>query len=226
MKIRVQDVMSKRVVSALATDSLDIIVKKLLEYGFDGLPIVDGEKKLLGLVTQYDLVTQSSGLHLPTLEQVFKDLKVLKKDLGPLKRSFNDIHKLTANSLMNTAPITVGPEENLQEAAKLFVEHHRVNPIPVVGHDKKVVGILSRYDVIKLYERQYFGETIGKVENRARGGTDQKIERNASAFLKLMKKEFILVSKWRSRFWYVFAALFFVAGFIVALAWVIRITLE
>jgi CBS domain-containing protein len=226
MEIRVRDVMSKRVVSMLPSDSLDAIVKKLLEYGFDGLPIVDDRKKLVGIVTQYDLVTQSSGLHLPTLEQVFKDLKVLKKDLGPLKRSFNDIHKLTAKDLMNTEPLTVGPDENLQEAAKIFVEHHRVNPVPVVDKNQKVVGILSRYDVIKLYEIQYLGETVGKAKNHAGKRADKKIERNASTLLKLMKKEFVLVSKWRSKFWYVVAGAFFLAGFLVALAWVIQITLK
>lgn len=225
MKLSVRDVMTKKVVSVGPDDALEDVVQTLFQHGFDGLPVVDEQGKLLGIITQYDLVTKSSGLHLPTLEKVLRDIKVLKKDVGVLKKSFEEIHKLTAKDLMNPEPITTTPDTMIVEAAKVFVEHHRVNPVPVVDKDKKLVGILSRYDVIKLYELQFLGNAMGRHAETIEY-ENKDVEQGTKKLVGLMKKEFVLVSKWRSRFWYIIAGIFFIAGFIVALAWIIQVSIE
>jgi CBS domain-containing protein len=52
---------------------------------------------------------------------------------------------------MNNDPITFFENSTAKEIVKAFVEHHRVNPIPVVDKDRKVVGIVSRYDALMLF---------------------------------------------------------------------------
>jgi CBS domain-containing protein len=226
MNLTVKNIMTKKVVAVHADDLLSDVVNNLFKYGFDGVPVVDNKRKVVGIITQYDLVTKSSGLHLPTIEKIFDDLPVLKKDLGSLKKSFNDIHSLKAKNIMNPEPIVVGLEDSLSKAVKIFTEHHRVNPVPVVDDSGKLVGILSRYDVIKLFELEYFGSAVEDAHASAIQYNNKKLETETGNLLKEMKKEFILVSRWRSRFWYIAAGLFFIAGFVVAFAWVLRVSIK
>ena len=226
MRILVRDVMTKKVVTLRREERLPEIMRKLFQFGFDGAPVVDNHGAVLGLVTQYDLVTKSSGLHLPTLERVFENLPVLRRDSRPLKQSFAEINRLAAKDIMNIEPLMVSPDSTIDEAAKIFAEHHRVNPLVVAGPERKLLGVLSRYDIIKLYDPDHFTAVLsGSVGDRASGG-NPKIEKETHGLLEAMRKEFVLVSRWRSRFWYITAGLFFVAGFIVAMAWVIRVTIE
>src|SRR3989344_2927915 len=101
VKLTVRDIMTKKVISVNPGESLVAVVNLLFRYNFDGLPVVDEENHLLGIITQYDLVAKSSGLHLPTLAKIFENIPVLKQDLGPLKKSFENINRLTARDLMN-----------------------------------------------------------------------------------------------------------------------------
>lgn len=216
--------MTQDVVTVRPEDNLDAVVQMFFRYKFDGLPVVDQAGNLAGLITEYDLVTKSSGLHLPTIATVFKNLDTLKRDVEPLRKSFHDILKLTARDVMNTEPMTLSSDTGLVEAAKVFVEHHRVNPIPVL-EGKKLVGILSRYDVIRLFEFQHLGAAVTAAHDAARKRADRGAEEATGELMKAIKGT-VVVSKWRSRFWYIFAGLFFIAGFIVAMSWVIRITIR
>lgn len=226
MQLKVRDVMTRGAVSVNPDDSLKVVVEKFFYYQFDGLPVVDAKQNILGIITQYDLVTKSSGLHLPTITKIFEDLPMLKKDSGAIKKSFADIQKLTVRDIMNTEPLTVAPEETVAAAARIFAEHHRVNPLLVVDKDHKLVGIVSRYDILKLFDAAYMGLAVQSVKAEAARTGNQAVEKETAELLGVMKKDFTLVSKWRSRFWYIVAILFFIAGFVVALAWVVRVTLQ
>src|SRR3989344_4770636 len=217
VKLTVRDIMTKKVISVHPADSLESVVGLLFRYNFDGLPVVDEEDHLLGIVTQYDLVMKSSGLHLPTLAKIFEDIPVLRGDLGPLKKSFEDIHKLPARDLMNPDPLVIGPDELAEVGAKLFVAHHRVNPIPVVVSDRKIIGILSRRDIIELFDPEHFAAALGEVLESGDEHPRPKIEGELSETLATVRKNLLLVSRWRSTLLYVLLAVFlFVAGVAVA----------
>lgn len=210
--------MTRKVVSVSPEDSLQFVLELFSRYKFDGLPVVDASGTLVGIITQYDLVTKSSGLHLPTLKQVFESLPVVKRDLGPLNRAFEEIKKLTAKDVMNPEPLVVGPDELAEVAARLFVAHHRVNPIPVVSKGGAVVGILSRYDVIRLFDPNHFasalGEALGDLTERAERG----FETEALSALRVIRRDFVLASKWRAILGYVLLGVLLVLGIIAAIS--------
>ena len=56
---------------------------------------------------------------------------------------------IKVEDIMNQEPIFLRPDTSYEEVIKTFQDHHRVNPIPVVDEDKKVLGIISRFDVLK-----------------------------------------------------------------------------
>ena len=69
-KITAKDIMTKEVVSVPLETSLLDVAKILAERNFDGVPVVDKEDRLVGIVTEYDLINKTSAVHLPTLQIV------------------------------------------------------------------------------------------------------------------------------------------------------------
>lgn len=57
---------------------------------------------------------------------------------------------MNAKDVMNKEPLTLQYSDTYETAMKLFSEHHRVNPVPVIDEENVVVGIISRYDMLKL----------------------------------------------------------------------------
>ncbi len=137
------------VVSVGPETSLIEAAKTLAERHFDGLPVVDDKNKLVGILTEYDLVSRGSTLHLPTFQFILQNLKILREDRAKFEEEIKDISDLKVKDVMNTEPLTVREDTTFEEIAKTFRDHHRVNPIPVVTPDNQVIGVVSRFDILK-----------------------------------------------------------------------------
>ena len=110
--------------------------------------MVDDKNILVGLVTEYDLINKTSAVHLPTLQVVLRNLPQFKKEEAHFQE---EILQLKVSDIMNKDPITLTPDASYDEVIKLLREHHRVNPIPVIDKDHKVVGVISRFDVLRPF---------------------------------------------------------------------------
>ncbi|MDO8729048.1 MAG: CBS domain-containing protein [bacterium] len=153
-KLKVTDMMTKDVVSVNADMPLFEAAKIIIDHNFDGVPVVDKENKLIGIITEYNLISQSSSVHLPTLQKILKDLKVLGEDKSYFEKEFEDIIALKVKDVMNREPPTLRDNANYEEVLAAFREHHNVNPIPVVDAVGKVVGVVSRYDVLRGIDKK------------------------------------------------------------------------
>lgn len=149
--------MTKSVISVYPEISLVEAAKVIVSHNFDGLPVIDHDNNLIGIITTYDLISKGSLLHLPTFQIILKNVDILKKDLSELKEDLNfkedlkTVASLTVKDIMNSEPLTVSPDTTLEKAIMIFRDHHRVNPIPVINDHNKVVGVLSRFDVLKPF---------------------------------------------------------------------------
>lgn len=147
-KITAKDIMTKEVISVPAETSLLDVAKILAERNFDGVPVVDKNSHLVGIVTEYDLINKTSAVHLPTLQIVLKNLPQFRKEEAHFQE---EILSLKVSDIMNKEPLTLAPDISYDDVIKLFREHHRVNPIPVVDKDNKVLGVISRFDVLRPF---------------------------------------------------------------------------
>lgn len=221
----VKDVMTTDVLAVAADDTLDIIAGLFEKYDYDGMPVIDANHKLLGVITAYDMVLQSSGMHLPTVIGIMENIARGKGDRRQLDEQFGKLKEVKATSIMNPQPISVAPDASLSEAARLFAEHHKVNPICVVDSNGLLVGVLSRYDVIKFFNEKYFNQVLEKV-NPGRDpfkAFPTRSESEAEKAFGEVQKEFLLVNKRRPLIWKYVAIAMFAAGLIAATALIIRI---
>lgn len=140
--------MTRDAITVHPDTSLLDVAKVLAERNFDGVPVVDNDSKLVGLVTEYDLINKTSAVHLPTLQIVLRNLPQFKKEDEHFQE---EILSLKVSDIMNKEPITLSPDAAYDEVIKLFKDHHRVNPIPVIDKDGVVVGVISRFDVLRPF---------------------------------------------------------------------------
>lgn len=147
--MKVTDIMTASVISVQPETTLVEAARLMTEHKFNGLPVTDTNGVLLGIITEYGLISNQSGIHLPTLQTVLSKLPVFSKDRSEFAQQVEAVTKLTARDVMNADPLTLPNTASYEETVKAFQDHHGVNPIPVIDSTRKLVGVVSRYDILK-----------------------------------------------------------------------------
>ena len=146
---RVADIMEREVVTIGPQATVHELVVLLQQKDVGGVPVVDAEGRLVGIVTEGDLVIEDADVRLPHYFELLGNLVYL----GGQKKFEDRLKKMVGNSVsdvMTTEVFTVAPGDPVSKAANLMVDK-KVNRIPVVeGEDDRLVGIVARHDIIRL----------------------------------------------------------------------------
>lgn len=144
--MKVRELMTAPAVTVGPTDRVARVAHLMVEGHVSGLPVVDSNGKLLGLVTQEDIVTKHANVHTPTyLGFLGYSLTLGTREVDEEMRR---VLAVTASDLMSEHVASVAPDADIDEAATQMVEKH-VNPLPVVENGR-VVGVISHADILKL----------------------------------------------------------------------------
>jgi CBS domain-containing protein len=143
----VADVMSREPILARPEMPLNEAIKILAERRISGLPVVDENDLLVGVISETDLMWRETGVTPPAYIMVLDSVIYLENP----SRYERELHKAlgqTVGEAMSKEPVTIGPDKSVQEAAKLM--HDRsIHRLPVVDTAGKVIGILTRGDIIR-----------------------------------------------------------------------------
>ena len=205
----VRSIMTKKVICVDQEMPLIKAAGILLNHNFNGLPVVNSEKTVIGILTDYDLTIKGSMMHLPTFLKLLNEFKIYKRDKKLIKDDIKKILGMKVKDAMNPDPLLINENASLEELGKIFSEHHRVNPIPVVSGQNKIVGIVSRFDLIKLFDPAF-----SRLDEKT---DDRQLDKNINKFLDNFEKKFIMVSRVRTELWLVVSFLFIIVGFLIAL---------
>lgn len=126
MKTLARDIMSTEIISVKTGTLMEDALKILVNSKITGLPVVDEEGKMVGVFSDYDVIAQISATNDPKPE-LFK---------LPIK------YTSTVKSIMETTP--------LSEIIDLIV-NGRYRRLPVLNRDGKLMGIITRRDLMKLF---------------------------------------------------------------------------
>ena len=122
-------------------------IQILSEKQISGLPVVDDMGKLVGIISETDLMWQETGIT-PPAYIMFLDSVIYLQNPAAYER---DLHKAlgqTVGEVMSNNPITISPDQSLKTAAKI-IQDHKVRRLPVVDDAGTVIGILTRGDIIR-----------------------------------------------------------------------------
>lgn len=141
--------MNQDVAAVHAEDDVETLLRLLRDQELPGVPVVDHSDRVVGIVTESDLVIrdQDADIRLPHHIDLFGGvlfLEPIKHYEDRLRRAFAS----TVADMMTRDPITVGAEDSLSHAARLIAKH-RHNRLPVIGEDGKLLGIVTRIDVLE-----------------------------------------------------------------------------
>ena len=143
----VADVMSRDPIVVRVETPLNEAIQILAERHISGLPVVDDVGKLVGIISETDLMWQETGVT-PPAYIMFLDSVIYLKNPATYER---DLHKAlgqTVGEVMSKNPITISPDKTLREAATIM--HDRsVHRLPVLDSTGQVIGILTRGDIIR-----------------------------------------------------------------------------
>lgn len=147
MKKRAGHIMTKEVITVKPADEVEKAARLLLEHKISGLPVVDEENRVVGVISEGDLVIREKEVKAPAFSEVLGGVIFLESQ----KRFFEELKKtiaLTVEELMSRRIFTVDEEATLEEVATIMSKKG-VNRVPVVDGDNRLLGIITRQDVIR-----------------------------------------------------------------------------
>jgi len=142
MSATVKDVMSTHVIAVREMASFKEIATRLREQRVSAFPVIDDDNKVIGVVSEADLLTKEAleGTVPRTLQSLTR------------QRVRSQVKAVTAADLMTKPAVTIGPGEPVSHAARLMFDK-RVKRLPVTDDDGRLIGIVTRSDVLSVYSK-------------------------------------------------------------------------
>lgn len=163
---KVGEVMTSDVVGARRETPFKDVAQLLARHRISGLPVVDADDKVLGVISESDLIRRQAA-------QAEEDHRGRRFRLPALRRKVRiaaaRARAMTAGQLMSTPAITVHPEQPVADAARVMERHH-VERLPVVDDEDRLIGIATRRDLLRVFLRtdeEIRQEIIDEVLTRA-----------------------------------------------------------
>jgi len=149
MDLLAKDLMTQTVIACVPETKLEDAVRTLAEYEISGMPVIDAHKRVVGIVTENDLLL-ADHLEPPRMKTALFGFYILRQSVMD---RMSELRGLRVEDVMTRAVITFSPDTPVDDIARAM--HDRgINRVPIVDAAGTLVGILSRADIIRaLAER-------------------------------------------------------------------------
>lgn len=151
--MQVKEIMTKDVVSVGENTPVGELATILFDKHITGMPVVDENNHVIGIITEYDLLSREEHIHVPSYMKLLGQFKVVGDKKHQIGHEIEQVLNLKASDIMTKPVVTVSPETAVAEAARIFADE-RINPLPVVDNDGVLAGIVSRADIVKLFKKE------------------------------------------------------------------------
>jgi CBS domain-containing protein len=151
--MKVRDIMTQAVLTVQAGTSVNDVAKLLGQRDISGVPVVDDQQHVIGIITELDLIVRNTRLEMPHFIEVLDWGRIPLERPGHLRERLKHMLGTEARDVMTEKVLTIGPEASVEELAELMVKQ-RVNPVPVVDEQGGLVGIVSRADLVDMMAAQ------------------------------------------------------------------------
>ncbi|PTN38330.1 CBS domain-containing protein [Desulfonatronum sp. SC1] len=142
-----KDIMTRDVVTVTPDTDVSAAAKILLEKDFNGLPVLDEQGKLVGVLCQSDLVVQQREFPLPSFFTLLGGFVALTS-LSQLQRAVDKMAATKVSQAMTPDPVSVSPNTPVNKLADLMAEK-KYHTIPVL-EEEKLVGVVGKKDILRL----------------------------------------------------------------------------
>jgi CBS domain-containing protein len=144
------DIMQTNVVTVRSDASVQELAELLARKKISGVPVVDDENRVVGVVSEGDLVALDADIHFPHYIQ-FLDSVIFLESMKKFDERLRKAAAAEVGQIMTTDVETVQKNTSIEEAATLMTDKG-INRLPVVDGDV-LVGIVTRADLVKAMAR-------------------------------------------------------------------------
>ncbi len=145
--LKVSDIMTKDVITVSGDTTVKDATALLFKLRISGLPVVDKEKHVIGMITEKDII----AIALPKYIEQLSDFAFVL-DSEQFTKKVENLDKLLVKDIMRKEVLCITEDTPVPEAAKLMITK-KVRRIPVL-RDNKLVGIVARADIVKEMARE------------------------------------------------------------------------
>ena len=148
MSKTVADVMTSEVLTVKKETPLKEAIQILADKKISALPVVAESGKLVGIISEGDLMWQESGVEAPPYIMLLDSIIYLQ---NPAQHD-KEIHKAlgqTVGEVMSDRPLTIKPEQLVREAARLMHDK-KIRRLPVIDEQERIIGIITQGDIVRM----------------------------------------------------------------------------
>jgi CBS domain-containing protein len=141
-----RDIMTRDVVFVSPETEISEAAKLLLEKHLNGLPVIDSDGRLVGIICQSDLVFQQKKIPIPSVFTLM-DSVITLSSTRHIEQEVEKMAAIDVDQAMTRDPIYVDPETSLEEIATIMVKDN-IHTLPVLEKGK-LVGVIGKEDVLR-----------------------------------------------------------------------------
>jgi CBS domain-containing protein len=151
--MKIQEAMQKDVIRFQPEDRIVEVAQSLRENKISGAPVVNKEGHVVGIISEGDIM-RLLEVHSPRINLILPapldliELPVrMKYELDEIAEDMNKAASILIGEIMTKKVITIGPDADISDAAQLM-DTHDIKRLPVVDDNSKMIGIVTRGDII------------------------------------------------------------------------------
>ncbi|WP_369213302.1 CBS domain-containing protein [Streptomyces flavofungini] len=147
---KIGSVMTGEVVSARYGTPFKEVAKRLSEHRISGLPVIDADDKVIGVISETDLLVREARASGPDRPRRRPRMPLLPGRAAREGRAKATAR--TAGQLMSAPPVCAHADDTIAEGARAMARH-KVERLPVVDDEDRLVGIVTRRDLLQVFLR-------------------------------------------------------------------------
>jgi CBS domain-containing protein len=145
--MKARDIMTTKLVTVGPETSVKDVVALLVEHKVSGIPVVDAEGKVLGMVSEGDVLRKKIAPKTPDVLSILGAM-VYYDGAKEYQEAFRKMAANTAQEIMTEPVIAVDVDDDFGKVGQVILDHH-IKRVPVLDKEK-LVGLISRSDLVKL----------------------------------------------------------------------------
>jgi CBS domain-containing protein len=140
--VKAKDIMTKKVVYVYEQTSSREIAKVMAKHNVSGIPVIDDGEQVVGIISENDFLSRMGKKEIKSFMNI---IALCLEDKGCLAKP---IRNQNAEDIMTSPVITANEETPVSDIVNLFADK-KINRVPILSQDRKLVGIVSREDALK-----------------------------------------------------------------------------
>ena len=148
--LKAEQIMTRKIISVDLEMEVSELASLFWKNRISGAPVVDESGKLLGIVTESDLIDQSKKVHIPTIMTIL-DTMIFLENPAKLDKEIKKMTGTKVKDIYSDKVVTVNEDTPMAEIATIMSDR-RLHTLPVVNGEK-IVGVIGKADIIRnLYK--------------------------------------------------------------------------